>query len=210
VARPRARSGYLHVPLELIFLEGRQICRSSGNPVGTTGVRSERGTYSIRSKNTHGFAKCVRILGITTSTMVEFGGAQKKVTDFEPNAIPSTCTYSEPREVAYEGVEVPNAAFSCRFCLHCTDNVDELISPCSCTGVTLHLLTCLMPQGVPRWGFHNHTLQLSMQVLLNVRGGKLCLWSSHELFYCPGGGEEVDKSLLPSGAFLTFVGLADV
>lgn len=44
------------------------------------------------------------------------------------------CGPAEPRQESSEPIEEANAAFYCRFCLHATDNVDELISPCHCIG----------------------------------------------------------------------------
>lgn len=56
---------------------------------------------------------------------------------FEPaheNVTCVPCGPAEPRQESSEPLEEANAAFYCRFCLHATDNVDELISPCHCTG----------------------------------------------------------------------------
>ncbi len=41
---------------------------------------------------------------------------------------------TEETEEIIESTEEANGAFFCRFCLQATDNLDELISPCHCTG----------------------------------------------------------------------------
>jgi RING-variant domain len=70
----------------------------------------------------------------------------------EPPQVEVTCGPCGPADIndeRLESTEEGNAAFSCRFCLHGTDNADELISPCNCSGrvfgeIDLQMLTDLI------------------------------------------------------------------
>eukprot|EP00884_Botryococcus_braunii_P005820 jgi/Botrbrau1/15239/Bobra.0149s0092.1 len=54
------------------------------------------------------------------------------------------CGPADHIQESLETVEEANAAYFCRFCLHATDNLDELISPCQCTGTQKYVhLECL-------------------------------------------------------------------